>query len=117
MPDGTTGDNKLLITDNAAARIATLREMEGKPGLMLRVTVSGGGCSGFQYGFDLDDSVGDEDVTFEHNGIAVVTDAASLDLMSGSEVDFVENLGGAYFQIQNPQATSSCGCGASFSIF
>ena len=117
MPDGANSDQRLLITDSAAKRIAALRESEGNPGLMLRVTVSGGGCSGFQYGFDLDDRVGDDDLTFEHNGVRVVTDEASIGLMEGSQVDYVSDLGGAFFQVSNPQATASCGCGASFSVF
>ena len=83
---------------------------------MLRVTVSGGGCSGFQYGFDFDDSVGEDDRTFERDGVSVVIDEVSLELLAGSTIDFVEDLIGASFQITNPQATSSCGCGASFSI-
>lgn len=117
MPDGTSTEQRLLITDSAAARIAKLRESEGKPELMLRVTVSGGGCSGFQYGFDLDDQIKDDDLTFEHNGVRVVTDEASISLIEGSQVDFVNELGGAFFQVSNPNATASCGCGASFSVF
>ena len=83
---------------------------------MLRVSVSGGGCSGFQYGFAFDDTVNADDRTFERDGVTVVVDEVSLDLLAGSQIDFVEDLIGASFQITNPQATSSCGCGASFSI-
>lgn len=117
MPDGTTtGDNALTITDSAAARIAKLREMEGKEGLMLRITVNGGGCSGFQYAFDLDDTSGDEDLIFTHNGVGVVTDEVSLGFLSGATIDYKDELGAAYFAITNPNATSSCGCGSSFSV-
>jgi len=118
MPEGTTSEAQpnLIITDSAARRIKHLRDVEGNPALMLRVSVSGGGCSGFQYGFSLDDKVADGDLTFEHGGVQVVVDEVSLDLVKGSQVDFREDLGGAYFQVSNPNATSSCGCGASFSV-
>ncbi|MBT3306370.1 MAG: iron-sulfur cluster insertion protein ErpA [Alphaproteobacteria bacterium] len=118
MPDTTTSEptQTLTITDSCAARIKTLREMEGNNDLMLRVAVSGGGCSGFQYGFSLDDKRADDDLAFEHAGVTVVIDETSLGLLEGSEVDFKTDLGGSFFQIANPNATSSCGCGASFSI-
>jgi iron-sulfur cluster insertion protein len=83
---------------------------------MLRITVSGGGCSGFQYGFSLDDQKNDDDRLFERDGVTVVIDEVSLDLLKGSEVDFVEDLIGSYFAIKNPNATSTCGCGSSFSV-
>ena len=83
---------------------------------MLRVAVSGGGCSGFQYGFSFDDTVRDDDLTFERDGVKVVVDEVSLDLLAGAEIDYVEELIGASFQIRNPNATSSCGCGSSFAI-
>jgi iron-sulfur cluster insertion protein len=83
---------------------------------MLRITVSGGGCSGFQYGFSLDDQKNDDDRLFERDGVTVVIDEVSLDLLKGSEVDFVEDLIGSYFAIKNPNASSTCGCGSSFSI-
>lgn len=104
------------VTANAAKRIAYLIEQEGDAGLMLRVSVSGGGCSGFQYGFAFDDTVNADDRTFERDGIKVVVDEVSLELLAGAQIDFVEDLIGASFQISNPQATSSCGCGSSFSI-
>jgi iron-sulfur cluster insertion protein len=117
MPDGTPStENALVITDSAAARIAKLREIEGKDDLMLRITVNGGGCSGFQYAFDLDNTEQDGDLLFTHNGVAVVTDDVSLEFLSGCTVDFKNELGAAYFAIENPNATSSCGCGTSFSI-
>lgn len=104
------------LTESAARRIAHLTGEEGHPGLMLRIAVSGGGCSGFQYGFSFDDSVQADDRTFERAGAKVVIDEVSLELLRGSEIDFVEDLMGAYFQVKNPNATSSCGCGSSFSI-
>ena len=104
------------ITENAAKRIAYMVAQEAQAGLMLRVSVSGGGCSGFQYGFSFDDAVNADDRTFERDGVTLVVDEVSLDLLAGSEVDYVEELIGASFQINNPQATSSCGCGSSFAI-
>jgi len=81
-----------------------------------RAGTSGGGCSGFQYSFALDDKVNDDDLTFERDGAVLVTDETSIDLIAGSEVDFVDDLMGAYFQVRNPNAVSSCGCGTSFAI-
>ena len=107
---------KLSITDSCAARIKVLKESEGDDKLMLRIAVSGGGCSGFQYGFNLDDNLSDDDLTFNHAGVTVVIDEMSLGLLEGSEVDYKTELGGAFFQISNPNATASCGCGSSFSI-
>ena len=121
MTDTTTNDpnatqpavaRELAVTPSAAARIAELIASEGQGGLMLRVFVSGGGCSGFQYGFSFDDTRNEDDHVF----VSVVVDDTSLDLLAGSEVDWVETLGAASFQIRNPNAASSCGCGASFSV-
>ena len=118
MPEAVETDvsQNLELTDNCAKRIAKLMEMEDNPKLMLRLTVLGGGCSGFQYKFGLDDAVNDDDRTFAHNGTQVVTDDVSLELLSGSVVDYKEDLGGSYFSIDNPNATANCGCGVSFSI-
>ena len=118
MPEGTPTEaaHKLTITDSCARRIKALREMEGNANLMLRVAISGGGCSGFQYGFSLDETIADDDLTFEHGDIKIVIDETSLGLLEGSEVDYKEDLGGAFFQVTNPNATSGCGCGSSFSI-
>ena len=80
------------------------------------MTVEGGGCSGFQYRFGLADAAGDDDVTVETDGVRLVVDSVSLDLVRGASVDFVENMGGAAFRVENPQAASGCGCGASFSV-
>ena len=110
------GTRAITISDNAAKRVLVLRGLEGDDSLMLRITVSGGGCSGFQYGFSFDNRKNEDDYVFEHMGIAVVTDDASLDLLNGSVIDFVEDLMGASFQIKNPNATASCGCGSSFAV-
>ena len=110
------GARAVTISDSAAKRVLVLRGLEGDDSLMLRITVSGGGCSGFQYGFSFDNQKNEDDYVFEHMGIAVVTDDASLDLLNGSVIDFVEDLMGASFQIKNPNATASCGCGSSFAV-
>lgn len=107
---------KITVTPNAAKRVQKLIDMEGKAGLMLRVGVLGGGCSGFQYQIALDDAVGDEDLVLEQHGIKLVVDETSAEMLVGTEVDFVEDLMGASFQIRNPNATSTCGCGSSFSV-
>ncbi|NBC34153.1 MAG: iron-sulfur cluster insertion protein ErpA [Alphaproteobacteria bacterium] len=106
----------LSLTAQAAARVTTLRQAQGNDKLMLRIAVSGGGCSGFQYGFSLDDTLRDDDLTFERDGVTVVVDEVSMDLLGGAEVDFVEEMIGSYFQIRNPNASSSCGCGSSFAV-
>lgn len=108
------GARVLAVSDSAARRVAFLIEHEGNPALMLRLTVSGGGCSGFQYGFAFDATANEDDHVFEKNGVKVVTDDCSLDLLAGSTLDYVEDLIGAAFQIKNPNATASCGCGNSF---
>jgi iron-sulfur cluster insertion protein len=110
------GARAVTISDSAAKRVLVLRGLEGDDSLMLRITVSGGGCSGFQYGFSFDNQKNEDDYVFEHMGIALVTDDASLDLLNGSVIDFVEDLMGASFQIKNPNATASCGCGSSFAV-
>jgi iron-sulfur cluster insertion protein len=110
------GERSIVVTASAARRIAVLREQEEAQGAFLRIAVSGGGCSGFQYGLSFDDQRNPDDFVFEKDGVAVVVDEVSLDLLQGAEVDFVEDLMGASFQIKNPNAASSCGCGNSFSI-
>ena len=112
----TAGGRGITVTDSAVRRIAALRQQEAAEGAFLRIAVSGGGCSGFQYGLSFDDQQNPDDFIFEKDGVAVVVDDVSLDLLNGSEVDFVEDLMGASFQIKNPNAASSCGCGNSFSI-
>jgi iron-sulfur cluster insertion protein len=117
MPDGiATGDRQLTITASAAAHVQKLIESEGDNALMLRIAVSGGGCSGFQYGFSLDTDTGQDDRIFEGHGAKVVIDDMSLDLLAGSEVDYVQDLIGSYFAIRNPNASSTCGCGSSFAV-
>lgn len=108
--------DEVRISEAAVRRIAALVDEDGTPGMMFRVSVSGGGCSGFQYGFSLDDQHNADDRVFRRGDVGVVIDEVSLDLLRGSEVDFVEDLIGSYFAIRNPNATSTCGCGSSFSI-
>ena len=107
---------EVVVTASAAKRIAWLMQQETTPNLKLRIAVSGGGCSGFQYGFSFDDAVNDDDRVFSRDGATVVIDETSLELLGGAEIDFVEDLVGAAFQIRNPNAASSCGCGNSFSV-
>jgi len=109
-------ERRILLTENAARRIAILKTQENAEDAFLRIAVSGGGCSGFQYGFSFDDQRNEDDFVFERDGVGIVVDEVSLGLLSGAEVDFVEDLMGASFQIRNPNAASSCGCGNSFSI-
>ena len=109
-------ERSIVVTEAAARRIAALKVQEDVGGAFLRIAVSGGGCSGFQYGLSFDDQKNEDDVVFEKDGVAVVVDEVSLGLLAGAEIDFVEDLMGAQFQIRNPNAASSCGCGNSFSI-
>jgi iron-sulfur cluster assembly accessory protein len=103
------------ISPAAAARVSAIATKTGKPA-MLRLAVDGGGCAGFQYVFGLADAVGEDDVTATRDGVTLVVDSVSLDLVRGAMVDYVESLGGAAFKVENPQAASGCGCGSSFSI-
>ena len=105
-----------IVTERAARRISEILATEGAGDQKLRITVSGGGCSGFQYGFDLDASDQDGDITVERDGAVVVIDGMSLLYMMGCEVDYIEDLTGSYFRVNNPNAASSCGCGNSFAI-
>jgi iron-sulfur cluster insertion protein len=104
------------VSERAARRISEILAREDRPELKLRVSVSGGGCSGFQYGFALDDQNEDGDIAIEQGGAKVVIDGMSLMYMIGCEVDYVEDLTGSYFRVSNPNATSSCGCGNSFAV-
>ena len=104
------------LSNSAVKRIAVLMKQEGGEDLMLRISVQGGGCSGFQYGFSFDDSINPEDKVFEKDGIRAVIDEASLEVLDGSRIDYVEDLIGSAFRIVNPNFTASCGCGASFAI-
>ena len=105
----------LTLTPAAARRIGWIAERQGKPAI-LRLTVEGGGCSGFQYQFDLVDQADADDLKVERDGAAALVDVVSLALLKGSEIDFVDELSGAEFRVRNPNAKSSCGCGVSFSI-
>lgn len=104
------------VTESAAKRIAVLREEEGGPDTVMRVAVLGGGCSGFQYQFSFDQAINDDDHVIEKDGVRVVVDDVSLDLLAGAQLDFKDELIGSYFAVENPNASSSCGCGTSFSV-
>jgi len=104
------------VSDNAAEKVKQLLKEENNPDLKLRVYVTGGGCSGFQYGFKFDDEVNEGDTHINKNGVSVVVDPMSFQYIAGSEVDFIDDLEGARFVINNPNAASTCGCGASFSV-
>ena len=104
------------LSASAARRIRKVAEAEGNPALGLRISVSGGGCSGFQYSFALDETETQDDIVIARDGARVLIDTISLEYLRGSEIDFVEDLSGAGFQIRNPLAASSCGCGNSFSV-
>ncbi|HYF23402.1 MAG TPA: iron-sulfur cluster insertion protein ErpA [Caulobacteraceae bacterium] len=105
----------VTLSESAARRLHALGQAEGRP-LMLRVAVDGGGCSGFQYRFDLVEAADADDLRIERDGAAALVDPISLPLLAGSEIDFVDELIGAQFRVRNPQAKSSCGCGVSFSL-
>ena len=105
----------LVFTDSAADKVKQLVEEEGNPELKLRVFVQGGGCSGFQYGFTFDEIVNEDDTPMTKNGVTLLIDAMSLQYLIGAEIDYKEDLQGAQFVIKNPNATSTCGCGSSFS--
>ena len=107
--------SEITLTPSAAARVAAIAVRQGKPAI-LRLSVEGGGCSGFQYRFGLVDSIKSDDVEVEQDGVKLVVDSMSLDLVRGSAVDFVEDLGGSAFKVTNPNAASGCGCGSSFSV-
>ncbi len=106
----------IIFTDSAANKVAQLIEEEGNPDLKLRVFVQGGGCSGFQYGFTFDEVVNEDDTTMLKNGVKLLIDAMSYQYLVGAEIDYKDDLEGAQFVIKNPQATSTCGCGSSFSV-
>jgi len=105
----------LVFTDAAAAKVRNLIEEEGNSDLKLRVFVQGGGCSGFQYGFTFDEVVNEDDATMEKNGVTLLIDSMSYQYLVGAEIDYKEDLEGAQFVIKNPNATTTCGCGSSFS--
>ncbi|MBL1258940.1 MAG: iron-sulfur cluster insertion protein ErpA [Thiotrichaceae bacterium] len=106
----------LVFTDNAAAKVKTLIKEEGNDALKLRVFISGGGCSGFQYGFTFDEETNDGDTEIENAGVTLLVDPMSFQYLTGAEIDYTEGLEGAQFVIRNPNATTTCGCGSSFSV-
>ncbi len=106
----------IIFTDSAAQKVAQLIEEEGNPDLKLRVFVQGGGCSGFQYGFTFDEIVNEDDTTMVKNGVQLLIDSMSYQYLVGAEIDYKDDLEGAQFVIKNPTATSTCGCGSSFSV-
>jgi len=106
----------LIFTDAAAAKVKSLVEEEENPNLKLRVYVTGGGCSGFQYGFTFDEELAEDDTVISNQGVDLVVDPMSYQYLVGSTVDYTEDLKGSQFQVTNPNASSTCGCGSSFSI-
>jgi iron-sulfur cluster insertion protein len=107
--------NPIVFTDSAASKVGELIAEEGNDNLKLRVYVSGGGCSGFQYGFTFDEEVNEDDTSVENGGVTVLIDAMSIQYLNGAEIDYKEDVSGAQFVIRNPNATTTCGCGSSFS--
>lgn len=105
----------IIFTDSAAAKVADLIAEEGNPELKLRVFVQGGGCSGFQYGFTFDEDVNEDDTEFAKNGVTLLVDSMSFQYLVGAEIDYKEDINGSQFVIKNPNATTTCGCGSSFS--
>ena len=116
MESLAAGEGEITLSARAARRIAMLIASEADSGTMLRVSVSGGGCSGFQYGFGFETEQRTDDITIERDGIVALVDRVSAGYMAGSEIDYVEDLIGAAFQVKNPNAVSGCGCGTSFSL-
>ncbi|UCE89826.1 MAG: iron-sulfur cluster insertion protein ErpA [Pseudomonadota bacterium] len=112
----TETEAPLLFTDNAATKVKELIDEEGNVNLKLRVFISGGGCSGFQYGFTFDENVQDGDTEVENGGVTLLIDPMSFQYLVGAEIDYTEGLEGAQFVIRNPNATTTCGCGSSFSV-
>ena len=108
--------NEIRLSNNAVSKVRALVEDEGNPSLKLRVYITGGGCSGFQYGFSFDESVSDDDMVVERDGVTALIDSMSYQYLVGSEVDYSEGLEESRFVVNNPNATTTCGCGASFSI-
>lgn len=112
----TLDDAPLLFSEAAAKKVAALISEEGNPALKLRVYISGGGCSGFQYGFEFDESQSEDDLALQRDGVTLLVDPLSLQYLMGAEVDYRESLQGSQFVIRNPNAKTTCGCGSSFSV-
>lgn len=106
----------LSFTDRAAAKVRALRDEEGNPKLKLRVYITGGGCSGFSYGFTFDENINEDDTRVDNGDVELLVDAMSIQYLAGSEIDYDQGLMGARFVVQNPNATSTCGCGSSFAV-
>ena len=111
-----TTPSPLVFTNSAATKVRALIDEEGNDALKLRVFISGGGCSGFQYGFTFDESVNDDDAVIERGGVKLLVDPMSMQYLVGAEIDYTEGLEGAQFVIRNPNASTTCGCGSSFSV-
>ncbi len=109
-------DDNIRFTDNAASKVSELIAEENNPELKLRVYVTGGGCSGFQYGFTFDEEVNEDDTQVIKNGVTVLVDSMSIQYLSGAEIDYKDDLSGSQFVIRNPNASTTCGCGSSFSV-
>ena len=109
-------DDSIRFTDNAAAKVSELIAEEANPDLKLRVYVTGGGCSGFQYGFTFDEETNEDDTQVVKNGVTVLVDSMSIQYLSGAEIDYKDDLSGSQFVIRNPNASTTCGCGSSFSV-
>ena len=116
METAESTEDPLVFTDAAAGKVRALIDEEGDDSLMLRVFISGGGCSGFQYGFTFDQNLGDGDVVVEKSGVKLLVDPMSVQYLMGAEIDYSEGLEGAQFVIRNPNAQTTCGCGSSFSV-
>ena len=116
IPDYRSSGAPLLFTAAAAHKVHELIAEEGNPALKLRVFVTGGGCSGFKYGFTFDENVEDGDLQVENGGVTLLVDPMSLQYLTGAEIDYKDDVNGAQFVIRNPQATTTCGCGSSFSV-
>ncbi|HUX83256.1 MAG TPA: iron-sulfur cluster insertion protein ErpA [Halothiobacillus sp.] len=110
------GDAPLVFTDNAARKVLSLIEEEGNPDLKLRVFITGGGCSGFQYGFMFEEAEQEDDAKVMREGVTLLVDPMSIQYLEGAEIDYKEDISGAQFVIRNPMAATTCGCGSSFSV-
>ena len=116
LSDSSNMPTPLVFSDSAACKVKSLIDEEGNPELKLRVFVQGGGCSGFQYGFTFDEAVNEDDTVMDKNGVQLLIDSMSYQYLVGAEIDYKEDLEGAQFVIKNPNATTTCGCGSSFSV-
>ncbi len=116
MTTTTVEASPVLFTDNAASKVKELITEESNPNLKLRIFVSGGGCSGFQYGFSFDENVADDDTRVERNGVTLLIDPMSFQYLMGAEIDYQDGLDGSRFVIKNPNAQTTCGCGSSFNV-